>query len=237
MTDEADDDTVKAHVALAETLEESRAEDGHDKDRDERLQEVQSAVQRIIHEDVLAVIRQDGTGDREDDVLHHPDDHTSPEVFVDGQALECFADWYLSDLLARLDDDRLFTFREAEEQQQQGNDSPYAHDFDPGHLIVAKNLDERQCSRDGKDTAPRRQAHTRDGKHVTLFRGARHHRGQRAVRQVECRVADRRAEVVGHEQVCKLHSRGTMWYRIDEDDGNCEWYAHPENPRSRFAPF
>ena len=54
MADEADDDTIKAHVALAETLEESRAEDGHDEDCDERLQEVQATVQRIIHEDVFA---------------------------------------------------------------------------------------------------------------------------------------------------------------------------------------
>ena len=205
MADEADDDTIKAHVALAETLEESRAEDGHDEDCDERLQEVQATVQRIIHEDVFAIIRQNRTGDREDDVLHHPDDHAGPEVFIDSKAFECFANWYFRDLLARLDDDGLFALREAEEQEEQRDDSPYAHDLDPGHLVITEYLDERQRGRYGKDTAPRRQAHTRDGKHVTLFRRARHHRGQRAVRQIECCVADRRAEVVGYEQICKLH--------------------------------
>ena len=130
------------------------------------------------------------------------------------------------DLLARFIDNGLFA--SSRRQRGTGVSSPYAHGLDQGHLVVTEHLDERQRQPIQRIRPHEGQAHTRNGKHVVyLFRGARHHRGQRAVQQVECRVADRRAEVVGDERYA-LPSPKNRRYRIDEDDGNCEC-AHPEN--------
>ena len=128
-----------------------------------------------------------------------------PEVLVAEQAFQGFDDWDLADLLACLDDDGLLALREAEHQQDEGEYRPDAHDLDPGSLIVAQHLDERQGCRDGDNLADWRECHTRDGEHIALTRDARHHGGKAAIGQVQCGVADGIAEVVGDEEVDKLH--------------------------------
>ena len=108
MTDETEYNACEGHIAFAELLQQTRAEDCHDKDCDECLHEIEAAVDRIIGKDVLAVIRENRARDGEDDVLHHPDRHARPEVRVDSEALQSLADGNLCDLFARFDDNRLF---------------------------------------------------------------------------------------------------------------------------------
>lgn len=168
MADECDDYADQGHIPLAKTLEETRAEEYGAHDCRDDLAEKQDAEQRIIMEDVLAVVRQDRACHHLDDALHHPDRHGHPEILVAEQAFQGFDDRNLADLLARFDDDSLFALREAEHQENEGEHSLDAHDLDPGSLVVAKHLDERQGCRDGDDLADWREGHSRDREHVAL---------------------------------------------------------------------
>ena len=144
MAEECDDYTNQGHIPLAETLEESRAKEDRADNRRDDFAEQQDAEQRIVMEDVFAVVRQDGARHHLDNALHHPDRHGHPEVLIAEQAFQGFDDWNFADLLARLDDDGLLALREAEHQEDEGEHGPDAHDLDPGSLVITKHLDERQ---------------------------------------------------------------------------------------------
>lgn len=125
----------------------------------------------------------------------------------------------------------------AGDEQQESDCGPDAHYLDPGSLIVAEQLDQRHGAGDGNDTAHRGQAHAEYGQQIALLGVAGHHGRQRAVRQIDRRVADGRAEVIGDKDVQELDHGVGVRYAEQQDRTQRIRQRHPQDPRTGLSPF
>lgn len=236
LTDQYKNGACYDHVALAEHIAQQRTQEG-EYDQNDGFGKIQRAVHpRVVMEHILAVVRQNRADNSLIGALEHPEQQDSPEILIGDQRLEAAADRNLF-LRAGCDVYGFLALDKAGDEQQESDCGPDAHYLDPGSLIVAEQLDQRHGAGDGNDTAHRGQAHAEYGQQIALLGVAGHHGRQRAVRQIDRRVADGRAEVIGDKDVQELDHGVGVRYAEQQDRTQRIRQRHPQDPRTGLSPF
>ena len=189
-------------------------------------------------EQVFAVIRKCGANDGTMYTGNGPQDQACPEILVGQQCLDGLSNGHLAVLAVLCFN--MYSFLaayKADNQHDECQDYPHGHCLDPCCLVVAEQLDNRLGEGYGDDTSNRCHGHAEDRQQVTFMGGTGHHRGQRAVRHVDCGIEYRCCQVIGDKNVPELQGTLGLRYSKQCNRGNAVRDVHPQNPWTGLTPF